>query len=40
MAEEAAKRSLFIYQDRSGITIDGDPDLSYGPSINDGVNFW
>ena len=39
-AEEVSKTSVFVYQDRSGITIDGDPDLSYGPTINDGVNFW
>jgi hypothetical protein len=39
-ADEQAKRSRFVYQDRSGTTVDGDPDLSYGPTINDGVNFF
>ena len=39
-AVEEAKRSRFIYQDRSGTTVEGDPNLSYGPTINDGVNYW
>ena len=39
-ASDLAKTSRYIYQDRSGVTVDGDPDLSYGPSINDGVNYW
>ena len=34
-----AQSSQFVYQDRTGTTIVGYPDLSYGPSINDGVNY-